>query len=205
MTTPVNEQTSNQNQPPPTGNPPPIINNNIPSHNVHVHFPNNPVPKFDGNSEKFMTWKACMLLHIAGVERYLTTIINDGPYVPYVVTSVALNPDGSQRRTTKPEDQWSEEDRRLVDLDTKLKNMILSAIPESLIPSLVLFPSAKSMWEELLTQYEGTQETLVTRKVALNKKYESFFALPNESLTDMYIRFTNLVNQLKALDVKKDP
>ena len=145
-------------------------NNTAPSHNVHVHIPNNPAPKFNGDSDYFQVWKACMLLHIASVERYLTTILKKGPYVPYVVTSVALNLDGSQRRTPKPQDQWSEEDRRLVDLDTKLRTMIIGAIPDSIVPTLILFQDAKTMWEELLTQFEGTQDTIVTRKVALNKK-----------------------------------
>ena len=190
--------------PTPNQNTPPIVNNTIPSHNVYVNIPNNPVPKFNGDSDSFQVWKGCMLLHIAGVERYLTTVLTEGPYVPYVTTSVALNTDGSPRRTPKPQDQWSEEDRRLVDLDTKLMNMIISAIPPTLVPTLILFKNAKTMWDELLTQFEGTADTIATRKVALNKKYETFFAIPNESLTDTYIRFTSLLNQLEGLGVKKD-
>ena len=182
---------------PPIPNPttPPPHNTTTPSHNVYVNIPNNPVPKFDGDSDRFQVWKDCMLLHIAGVERYLTTILLEGPYVPYVTTTVALNLDGQPRRTLKPQDQWSEEDRRLVDLDTKLMNMIISAIPSFLVPTLILFKIAQKMWKELLTQFEGTSDTIVTRKVALNKKYETFFAIPDESLTDTYIRFTSLLNQ----------
>ena len=193
--------------PPEQSGTPPIltspVNNAIPSHNVYVNIPNNPVPKFDGDSEKFQVWKRCMLLHMRGIESYLFIILIEGPYVPYVTTSVALSLDGSPRRTEKPKDQWSEEDRRLVDLDSKLCCMIISAIPETLVPTMVLFESAKQMWEELLTQFEGTADTMVTRKVALNKRYESFFALPNESLTDTYIRFTALLNQLEALKIKR--
>ena len=181
--------------------PPPIAS--TPSH-VHVHYSNTPVPKFNGNSDDFGTWKARMLLHFAGIERYMVKILKEGPYVPMAPLSPILDPTGSRRGREKIEEHWSEEERRLVDLDTKLKNMILSSVPESLIPTLVLFPSAKTMWEELLIQFEGGDDTIVTRKVALNKKYESFFALPNEDLTGTYTRFTNLVNQLKGLGVEKD-
>lgn len=191
---PFNTNPFSSNVPPP---PPP-------SQNVHVHFPNNPVPKFNGDSETFITWKACMIKYIAGVERNLTSILKNGPYIPGNISPV-INPDGSTRFRAKEKDHWSEEDHRLVDLDNKLQNMILAAIPPSLVPTLVLFENAKSMWEELVTQYEGTPETMVNRKVALNKKYESFFALPKENLTETYIRFTNLVNQLKALGISKDP
>jgi hypothetical protein len=118
--------------------------------------------------------------------------------------SPLLDPTGRRGTREKSEDHWSDEDRRLVDLDTRLKNMILAAVPEDLIPTLVLFPSAKSMWDELVLQFEGGSDTLSTRKVALNKKYESFFALPNESLTGTYTRFTSLINQLRGLGVEKD-
>ena len=184
-----------------TAVPPPV---STPSSHVHVHYSNTPVPKFDGNSDVFGTWKARMLLHFSGIERYMLKILKEGPYVPMTPVSPVLDPTGSRRGREKTEDHWSEEERRLVDLDTKLKNMILSAVPESLIPILVLFPSAKTMWEELLIQFEGGDDTIVTRKVALTKKYETFFALPNESLTDTYTRFTNLINQLRGLGVDKD-
>ena len=179
--------------------PPPPIQNA-----VHVHFPNNPVPRFSGDSETFITWKACMLKYIAGVERNLPSILKNGPYIPGNLNPVIL-PDGTQRYKAKELDHYSEEDHRMADLDNKLQNMILAAIPASLVPTLVLFNTAKTMWEELLTQYEGTPETMINRKVALNKKYESFFALPKESLTETYIRFTSLVNQLKALGLTKEP
>ena len=76
-----------------SSNPPPPPP--IPSHNVHVHFPNNPVPRFNGDSETFVTWKACMIKYIAGVERNLLTILREGPYVPGNVSAVVLNPDGT--------------------------------------------------------------------------------------------------------------
>jgi hypothetical protein len=82
--------------------------------------------------------------------------------------------------------------------------MILAVVPEELIPTLVLFLSAKSMWDELVLQFEGGNDTIVTRKVALNKKYESFFALPNESMTGTYTIFTSLINQLRGLEAEKD-
>jgi len=189
---------TNPNDPPP----PPIT---PAPQQMFIHIPNNPVPKFDGSSDSFPVWKACMLLHIAGVDRYLMKILKEGPYIPLALNSVILNPDGSQRAPiAKHEDQWTSEERRLVELDTKLQNMIISSIPPIHVPTLVLLPNAKSMWDELVLQFEGTAETIVTRKVALNKKYESFFALPNESLTDTYIRFTQVVNQLRALGIEKD-
>ena len=118
--TPPGNQTLNNNPPPPAA----------PNH-VHVHYSNTPVPKFDGNAETFGTWKARMLLHFGGIERYMLKILKDGPYVPmYPGVSLLLDPTGRRGAKEKLEDHWSDEDRRLVDLDTRLKNMILGAVPE---------------------------------------------------------------------------
>src|ERR1043166_5401656 len=80
------------NDPPP----PPPPNNPAPQQ-MFIHIPNNHVPKFDGSSDSFQVWKACMLLHIAGVDRFLTKILKEGPYVPRAISSI-LNTDGSQRQ-----------------------------------------------------------------------------------------------------------
>ena len=198
---PINEfeQTNDHanNNPPP---PPPIPA----SPHVHVHYSNTPVPKFSGNGDEFGTWKARMLLHVTGIERNMLKILNEGPYIPRSPLNPLLDPTGARSGREKREEHWSEEERRLVNIDTTLKVMILGAVPEALIPTLVLYPSAKSMWDELVNQYEGGDDTIVTRKVALNKKYESFFALPNESLTGTYTRFMSIINQLRGLGVEKD-
>ena len=72
-------------------------------------------------------------------------------------STVVRSADGTPKLTPKEKDHWSEEDHRLVDLDTKLQNMILYSVPESLRPTLVLLDNSKLMWEELMTQlrYQG--------------------------------------------------
>ena len=197
--------------PPPGSNEPPVVNTNPPpppptsnSPHVHVHYSNNPVPKFSGNSDEFGTWKARMILYITGIERNMMKILNEGPYIPRSSLNPLLDPTGSRSGREKRKEHWSEEEGRLVNLDTLLKNMILGSVLETLVPTLVLHPSAKTMWDELVNQFEGGDDTIVTRKVSLNKKYESFFALPNESLTGTYTRFMSIINQLRGLGVNKD-
>ena len=130
--------------------------------------------------------------------------LNEGAYIPRNPINPILDPSGSRTGREKRQEHWSEEKRRLVSHDTLLRNMILGTVPETLIPTLILYPNAKVLCDELINQYEGGDDTVSTRKVSLNKKYESFFALPNESLTGTYTRFMSIVNQLRALGVNKD-
>ena len=137
MVIPENTQETNPNDPPSfenvNNNPPPPPTPNSP--HVHVHYSNNPVPKFSGNDDEFGTWKARMLLHITGIERNMLKILNEGPYIPRSPLNPLLDPTGSRSGREKREEHWSEEDKRLVNLDTILKNMILGAVPETLIPT----------------------------------------------------------------------
>ena len=49
---------------------------------------------------------------------------------------------------------------------------------------------------------KGLKKFLKNRKASMLRKYETFFSSPNESLTETYIRFTNLLSNLEGLDVK---
>ena len=90
---------TNLNDPPPGSNEPPVVNTNPPpppptsnSPHVHVHYSNNPVPKFSGNSDEFGTWKARMILHITGIDRNMLKILNEGPYIPRSPINPLLDP-----------------------------------------------------------------------------------------------------------------
>ncbi|HEY5234741.1 MAG TPA: hypothetical protein VIJ14_01075, partial [Rhabdochlamydiaceae bacterium] len=168
-----------------------------------IHVPNSPVPKFKGTEAHFQTWKKCFWLHIEGVDSFLHTIIEKGPFKHVLSTATPLlNPDGTSRVTLKPADQWTDEEKRLAGLDTRLRSIIISALPENLIPSIISETTAKAMWLNLCVRFEGTEEVLENRKASMLRKYETFFSLPNESLTETYIRFTNLLSNLEGLDVK---
>ena len=82
-------------------------------------------PKFE--LEDFSSWKERMLLHLVGIEPYLLTILTTGPYVPKAPRTGPA-PDGTAAAefVDKPEAQWTEDDHKLVNLDNRLKGIIIS-------------------------------------------------------------------------------
>ena len=73
--------------------------------------------------------------------------------MPYVVTILTEGTDttpATTKTTDKPFEQWSEEDRRLVQLDAKLRNMVLASVPKMLVPTLVPHLTTKSMFDQLV-------------------------------------------------------
>ncbi|KAI0513432.1 hypothetical protein KFK09_009453 [Dendrobium nobile] len=62
--------------------------------------------------------------------------------------------------------------------------------------------SGKDIWDRLCITYEGTNEVKQSRLNILLHDYELFRMKPNESISDMYIRFTQIVTSLHALESK---
>ena len=58
---------------------------------------------------------------------------------------------------------------------------------------------AKEMWDKPQVIYEGTLEVRETKANMLVSEYETFHMKNNESIFEMYVRFTLITNGLKSL------
>ena len=56
------------------------------------------------------------------------------------------------------------------------------------------------MMDTLTVAFEGTNEMRRTNINNLNRKYEHFFALKSETLTETYNMFNCLVNDMRRID-----
>ena len=59
--------------------------------------------------------------------------------------------------------------------------------------------TSKEIWDRLCLTYEGTNEVKETRINTLLSDYELFRMLPNESISDMFTRFTKITTALYGL------
>ena len=62
-----------------------------------------------------------------------------------------------------------------------------------------LCTSTKEIWNILEVTHEGTNQVKESQKNMIVHKYELFKMEPNKTITNMYTRFTNIVNNLKNL------
>ena len=150
------------------------------------------------DNEQYSSWRKRFLNHIVGVEPHLKVILETGPFVP----KVAGITDGSWINKEKP--QWTQDDRRLVNLDARLKSMIITCLPEDVMNSVVDNETAKEVWDDLSIMYEGTEDVLEQRISSLKSDFDTFFSLSTETLTQTHTRFKILLNNLKSVGVEKD-
>ncbi|KAJ9561689.1 hypothetical protein OSB04_006849 [Centaurea solstitialis] len=150
--------------------------------------------------ENFPLWKSQMELFLAGSIPQIPYFIEHGPHVPTSkIPSVAATdntPAVQKRSFVKLVANWSDEDRRLVNIDTKARSLIAMSLPDEVIHSISKIKFAKE-----ILQYEGIDALMESRKIHLIRQYEKFIAVKDETLSQTHQRFNCLLIDLKTYDV----
>ncbi|GKD78158.1 hypothetical protein Tco_1340779 [Tanacetum coccineum] len=79
----------------------------------------------------------------------------------------------------KPEGQWTPDERKAANLDQRLKNPIISVLPDDQMNSVINCLTAKSTWDDLILYHEVLSDVKESRVMDLKYK-----ALMNELVND---------------------
>ncbi|GKE07593.1 hypothetical protein Tco_1399611, partial [Tanacetum coccineum] len=134
---------------------------------------------------KFNKWKKRMLCYLAGMEPYYIQCIKDCPFKPKIA-----------KGNIKPEAQWTQDERRVVVQDQRLKSVIMSCLPDDIMESVISYETTKDTWTYLVHSCEGPSDTKESRIVDLKLEYQTFRAKPFESLSKTYTHYKTLLNEL---------
>nr|GEZ36173.1 retrovirus-related Pol polyprotein from transposon TNT 1-94 [Tanacetum cinerariifolium] len=93
---------------------------------------------------KFNKWKKRMLCYLTGMEPYYIKCIKDGPYQPKTAEDA-----------NKPESQWTNDERRVVNQDQRIKIIIISCLPDNIMESVISCETTKSTWTDLVYSFEA--------------------------------------------------
>ncbi|KAJ9544333.1 hypothetical protein OSB04_024040 [Centaurea solstitialis] len=139
--------------------------------------------------ENFPLRKSRMELFLAGSDPQIPYFIEHGPHVPTsIIPSVAATdntPAVQERSFVKLVANWSDENRRLVNIDTKARSLIAMSLPDEVFHSISKLKSAKEIWDTLCLQYEGADALLESRKIHLIRQYEKFIAVKDQKTYDV--------------------
>ena len=100
------------------------------------------------NGVGYCYWKTRMQIFVEAIDLNIWEAIEIGPYIP---TMVAGN-----ETIEKPREEWSEEERRLVQYNLKAKHIITSSLGIDEYFRVSNYKSAKDMWDTLQVTHEGT-------------------------------------------------
>ncbi|GJV09605.1 hypothetical protein Tco_1351146 [Tanacetum coccineum] len=111
------------------------------------------------------------LVYLDRLEPYLIEILENGSFVPMSPLSTSTN------QLTKPQKQWSPEDRTLANKDKRLKSIIISCLPNDIMKSVIKCTTAKAILTDLVLAHKGPSETKDTKIAILRLKFNAFKAL----------------------------
>ncbi|GJT44495.1 hypothetical protein Tco_0953210 [Tanacetum coccineum] len=113
-----------------------------------------------------------MLCYLTGMEPYYIQCTKDGPFQP-----------NTAEGANKPEAQWSNNERRVVNQDQRLKSIIISCLLDDIIELVISYATAKETWTDLVYSFENPSNTKENRIMDMKLKYNTFRAKPFEILS----------------------
>ena len=118
------------------------------------------------------------------------SIITSDPYYPIeTIDDISIH---------KPENEWNEQDKRSAQLNAKAMNVLYCALDANEFNRISVCTSAKEIWDTLEVAHEETNQVKESKINMLVHKYELCKMEPNESILNMFTRFTNIINFLKS-------
>ncbi len=159
--------------------------NNVPAEGQATNRP----PLFNGPNYSY--WKTRMRILVQAQDYALWRAIIKGPHEPsHIVNGVQV---------PKPEEDWDENDSKMVQLNARAMNTLYCALDVNEFNKVSTCSSAKEIWDRLEVTHEGTNQVKESKMNILVHKYELFKMEPNETISCMFTRFTDIINGLKNL------
>ena len=143
------------------------------------------------NRTNYNYWKNRMRIYIQSVDYELWRIVLNGHRLPTKRVERVDVP--------KPEAEWDEDDVKMLQSNAKAMNVLYCALDPNEFNRISSCESAKEIWDRLEVTHEGTNQVKESKINILVHNYELFRMKSKESITDMFTRFTDIVNGLKSL------
>ena len=137
-------------------------------------------PLFNGSDYTY--WKTRMRIFLISMDFELWSIVENG-----------------FQKSSLPMSEWNESEKKVFALNAKAMNALFCALDKNEFNRVSICDSAFDIWRTLEVTHEGTSRVKESKINILVHSYELFRMKPSESIGDMYTRFTDVINGLKAL------
>ena len=143
------------------------------------------------NGSNYTYWKARMKIFIQILDYDIWSIIVNGPHtLTKIIDGVEL---------TKSKREWDEVDKKIAQLNAKAMNILYCALDTNEFNRISTCMSVKKIWDRLEVKHKGTNQVKESKINMLVHKYELFKMEHDESITEMFTHFTDIINGLKSL------
>nr|GEX51921.1 hypothetical protein [Tanacetum cinerariifolium] len=99
---------------------------------------------------------------------------------------------------------WSDQEKRIQKIDRLVRSLLIQGLPNDIYSLIDSNKTAKDLWDALTRHMLGFEYGKQDMKAAVLYEYETFKATERELLLDTYIRYLQVINDLKKYGYSKD-
>ena len=130
--------------------------------------------------------------YIQAEDYELWMLIVNGPYIPVKLTT-------NGKTVPKEPKEFNSYDFRKMEKNAKAKKLLYFGLGPDEYTRISEWETVKDIWNALQIAHEGTNQVKQSRIELLVRKYELFEMSNEETVMNMYTRFTHITNDLKSL------
>ena len=86
--------------------------------------------------------------------------------------------------------------------NNKAKNLLYGGLGRKEYDRICNLATAHEIWNTLETYHEGSSQIKKVRQTVYKREYNRFEMLPGESIDDIFSRFNNVINLMKAVGIE---
>nr|GEW37180.1 hypothetical protein [Tanacetum cinerariifolium] len=99
---------------------------------------------------------------------------------------------------------WTGKEKKTQKIDRLARSLLIQGLPNDIYSLIVSNETAKDLWDALERHMRGSEYGEQDRKAAILYEYETFKAIKGEQLIDTYLRYLQVIHDLKKCGYKKD-
>nr|GFB60694.1 hypothetical protein [Tanacetum cinerariifolium] len=104
----------------------------------------------------------------------------------------------------KDKSMWSDQEKKIQKIDCLARSLLIQELSNDICSLIDSNKTAKDLWDALARHMLGSEYGEQDRKAVVLYEYETFKATAGEFLLDTYIRYLQVINDLKKCGYSKD-
>nr|GFA64442.1 hypothetical protein [Tanacetum cinerariifolium] len=130
-------------------------------------------------------------------EALINSIKNGDQPLPRVTQVSIAGTTSNEQPPLKDKSMWSDQEKRVQKIDRLARSLLIQGLLNDIYSLIDSNKTAKYLWDALASHMLGSEYGEQDRKAAVLYEYETFKSNEGELLLDTYIRYLQVINDLK--------
>nr|GEY58758.1 hypothetical protein [Tanacetum cinerariifolium] len=136
-------------------------------------------------------------------EAMINCIKNGDQPLPRVTQVSIAGTSSTEQPPLKDKSTWSDQEKKIQKIDHLARSFLIQGLLNDIYSLIDSNKTAKDLWDALARHMLGSEYGEQDRKATVLYEYETFKATEGELLFDIYIRYLQVINDLKKCGLKK--